>query len=442
MKHFVLWATACCAVAGLFSGCSDDETPLKAETVRLDKPAITLEPGQKQQLTAMVTPSGAADGTLLWSSSNPAVATVVNGLVTAVEPGSARIIVRADEAVSECAVTVKEPGPVAVESVTLDRTTLVLAVGGRGQLTATVLPEDAADRAVAWSSSDERVATVADGLVKALSPGATRISAKAGGKEAHCDVTVEPVAVESITLDHTTLDLTEGDTRQLTATVLPEDATDRTVSWRSSDEGVATVADGLVTAVADGMAAVTASAGGKSATCTVHVAPAGKRWAVGEYYDVDGVQGVVFEVSADGRSGRIVSLDQSVKLWATGPYEARAFDEDNGADNTQKIRDLGLPMSNFPACEWCLAHGTGWYMPAINEVQGFLLAKAQIDPALTANGGTVISGSDWYWSSTEGEDSEGSSAICGYITASGVGSYGEWKNQPEDDTYVRAVYAF
>ena len=359
MKNFVRMAAVCFAAAGLFAGCNDDETLATAETVVLDKPAITLEVGDREQLKATVTPD---DGqTLVWSSSDTSVATVTEGAVTAVAVGSARITVRTGSAEAACSVTV---------------------------------------------------------------------------------VPAKPVEVESVTLDRTTLDLTVGDTERLTATVLPEDAADKTVEWSSSDSSVATVADGLVTALAPGTATVTASAGDRSAECVVTVAPAGKSWAVGDLYDEDGVKGVVFWVADDARSGKIVSLDESVRLWATGPYEARAFDEDNGADNTDKIKDLGLPLSTFPACAWCVDHGAGWYMPAINEVQGFLLAKALIDPALTANGGTAVSGSNWYWSSTEGEDSEGSSAICGYITSSGVGSYGEWKDQPEDDTYVRAVYAF
>ena len=380
--------------------------------------------------------------TLVWSSSDTSVATVTEGAVTAVAVGSARITVRTGSAEAACTVTVVPAKPVEVESVTLDRTTLDLTVGDTERLTATVLPEDAADKTVVWSSSDSSVASVADGLVTALAPGTATVTAKAGGKSAECVVTVGPVEVLSVTLDQTTLDLTVGDTERLTATVLPEDATDKTVVWSSSDQEVATVADGLVTALAPGTATVTASAGDRSAECVVTVAPAGKSWAVGDLYDEDGVKGVVFWVADDARSGKIVSLDESVRLWATGPYEARAFDEDNGADNTDKIKDLGLPLSTFPACAWCVDHGAGWYMPAINEVQGFLLAKALIDPALTANGGTAVSGSNWYWSSTEGEDSEGSSAICGYITSSSVGSYGEWKDQPEDDTYVRAVYAF
>lgn len=440
MKNFVRMAAVCFAAAGLFAGCNDDETLATAETVVLDKPAITLEVGDREQLKATVTPD---DGqTLVWSSSDTSVATVTEGAVTAVAVGSARITVRTGSAEAACSVTVVPAKPVEVESVTLDRTTLDLTVGDTERLTATVLPEDAADKTVVWSSSDSSVASVADGLVTALAPGTATVTTKAGGKSAECVVTVGPVEVLSVTLDQTTLDLTVGDTEQLTATVLPEDATDKTVVWSSSDQEVATVADGLVTALAPGTATVTASAGDRSAECVVTVAPAGKSWAVGDLYDEDGVKGVVFWVADDARSGKIVSLDESVRLWATGPYEARAFDEDNGADNTDKIKDLGLPLSTFPACAWCVDHGAGWYMPAINEVQGFLLAKALIDPALTANGGTAVSGSNWYWSSTEGEDSEGSSAICGYITSSGVGSYGEWKDQPEDDTYVRAVYAF
>ena len=520
MKNILRFAVACCAAGWLFAGCSDDESPVLAEALKLDPTSLTLRVGESGRITATVTPSGAedaqvfwssdnetiatvdagvvtavsvgsaritaraggvsavcpvtvnpmesvtvtlnkktlalgvgdterliatvlpedaADKTVVWSSSDERVATVVDGLVTAIASGKARITAKAGQSEDHCEVTVD---PVAVQSVALNKETLGLKVGQTEQLTATVLPQNAADKTVVWSSSDQAIATVVDGLVTAVAPGKARITAKAGQAEDHCEVTVDPIAVETITLDSTSLDMTEGDTEQLTATVLPEDATDKTVTWSSSDDAVATVENGLVTAVGIGTATITASAGDVTASCAVTVAAAGKRWAIGDFYDVDGVQGVVFWVSQDAKSGKIVSLDESVKLWATGPYEARAYDEENGADNTQKIKDLGLPMSSFPACQWCIEHGTGWYMPAIGELQAFLLVKWQIDPVLKANGGKEISQYDWYWSSTEGEESEGSSAICGYITSGGVGSYGEWKDEPEDDTYVRAVYTF
>ncbi len=168
-----------------------------------------------------------------------------------------------------------DPAPVEVGEIKLNKTTLTLAVGEEQPLTATVLPDNAENKTVAWSSSDTKIATVSDaGLVTAVAVGSTTITARAGGKSATCTVTVEPIAVESVTLDKTELTLKRGGTETLTATVLPEDAQDKAVAWSSSDEQVATVSvAGLVTAITAGTATITARAGDKSTTCAVIVEP-------------------------------------------------------------------------------------------------------------------------------------------------------------------------
>lgn len=163
----------------------------------------------------------------------------------------------------------KEPTPVA--SVTLDKTQATLIIGETVKLNATVTPDDAADKTVTWSSSDNTVATVVDGVVTAVKVGNAAITATAGEKTATCAVTVAPKEVAGITLDKTSAVLKKGETLKLTATVTPDDATDKTVTWKSSNTEVATVADGVVTAVAAGSATITASAGSKSATCEVLV---------------------------------------------------------------------------------------------------------------------------------------------------------------------------
>ena len=165
---------------------------------------------------------------------------------------------------------------IAVTSVTLDKKTLKLMVGETATLTATVKPDDATDKTVTWSSLDPKVATVKDGEVTAVKAGTAKITAKAGEKTVTCDVTVKApvIAVTSVTLDKTTLSLEEGKSATLTATVKPDNATDKTVTWSSSNTAVATVKDGKVTAVKAGTAKITAKAGDKTATCTVTVTAA------------------------------------------------------------------------------------------------------------------------------------------------------------------------
>ena len=165
---------------------------------------------------------------------------------------------------------------VAVTGITLNKTTATLTEGETLALSATVSPDNATDKTVTWTSSDASVASVSDGTVTALKAGKATIIASCGGKAATCEVTVKPktISVTSITLDKTRAEMTEGEILTLTADVAPEDATDKTLIWTSSDEAVATVKDGVVTAVKLGRATITAASTSNlsvSATCEVVV---------------------------------------------------------------------------------------------------------------------------------------------------------------------------
>ena len=245
------------------------------ESVTLDKSSLELTEGETATLTATVKPDNASDKTVTWSSSKTSVATVdASGKVTAVAEGTATITAQAGDKTASCTVTVKKK-VVAVESVTLDKSSLELTEGETATLTASVKPDNATNKTVTWSSSRTSVATVdANGTVTAVAEGSATISAKAGDKTAICTVTVKKnvVAVESITLDKSSLELTEGETATIIATVKPDNATNKTVTWSSSNASVASVdANGTVTAVAEGSATITAKAGDKTATCTVTV---------------------------------------------------------------------------------------------------------------------------------------------------------------------------
>ena len=254
-------------------------------SVTLDKTSLSLTEGDSATLTATVNPSDATDKTISWSSSNPAVAAVDNsGNVTAVKEGSATITAKAGDKSATCPVTVAKK-VIAVESVTLDKTTLGLVIGDDYPLHATVNPSDATDQTVTWSSSETRIATVdASGKVTAVSVGSATITAKAGDKSATCSVTVNPMPVSTVTLDKTTLELTTGESATLTATVGPDNATDKTVTWSTSDATIASVdSAGKVTAGRAGTATITAKAGEVTATCTVKVTvPAGGSEGMGE----------------------------------------------------------------------------------------------------------------------------------------------------------------
>lgn len=235
-------------------------------SISLDKASLSIQVGDTETLTATIQPDNATDKAVVWTSSEDAIASVSNGKITAHKSGKATITAKSGTCSAECEVTVS----VNTESITLDKTTLSLSVGETAQLTATVKPDDATDKTVTWSSSDESVAKVDNGKVAALKSGKATITAKCGDKTAECAVTVT-VPVSSITLDKSTLSLVIGESATLTAVVKPDDATDQNVTWTSSDESVAKVDNGKVTAIKSGKATITAKCDGKTAVCAVTV---------------------------------------------------------------------------------------------------------------------------------------------------------------------------
>ncbi len=355
-----------------------------ATGVTLDKTELSLTEGESATLTATVEPENATDKTIVWTSSDNAVATVENGVVTAVKAGTATITAACGSAKAECTVTVSAApaGPISVKvgtaaypvkpvdgqagkyhvavpygsnatievkdaaflmvtnskggylndegsnpftltaaqldklliskdipftpansaskvaylsimdamagttyelyieltretvpatSVTLSETALSLHPTEKATLTAAVAPENTTDTLV-WTSSNDAVATVKDGVVTAKSEGTATITAACGSAKAECVVTVlPPIPATGVTLDKTALKLYEGDAAKLTATVEPENTTDKTIVWTSSDKTIASVKDGTVTAVKAGTATITAACGEAKATCAVTV---------------------------------------------------------------------------------------------------------------------------------------------------------------------------
>ena len=156
--------------------------------------------------------------------------------------------------------------------ITLNHSTLSLAVGGSVALTATLTPENATD-AVVWSSNNTKIAEVSNnGTVTAKALGTATITATVGSYTATCEVTVA-VPVTGVSLDKETMSLTAGSTGTLVATITPANATNQNLTWTSDNEEVATVSDGVVSAVAAGTANITVTTddGGKTATCVVTV---------------------------------------------------------------------------------------------------------------------------------------------------------------------------
>ena len=249
--------------------------------VSLDRTELTLTEGETETLTATVRPDNADNKKVTWSSDKTEVATVDGaGRVTAVKAGEAVVTVTTEDGgkTASCKVTVKAKA-VNVTEVTLDKTELTLTEGETETLTATVRPDNADNRKVTWSSDKTEVATVdGAGRVTAVKAGeaVVTVTTEDGGKTATCRVTVKAktVSVTEVTLDRAELTLTEGEAETLTATVKPDNADNRKVTWSSDRTEIATVGgDGRVTAVKAGEAVVTVTTedGGKTASCKVAV---------------------------------------------------------------------------------------------------------------------------------------------------------------------------
>ena len=256
------------------------EETVHVENVSLNETSISLKKDETKQLTATVTPDGAANKKVTWSSDHPEYAKVEDGLVTAVAAGKATITVTTEDGnkTATCEITVTEDPAPTPGSVSVSPSTLNLTVGETSTLAAATIPEK---QPITWSSSKDSVATVdSSGKVTAKAAGDAVITAKitVDGKEytSTCavKVTASAVAVTGVKLDKSSATVNVNGTTQLTATVEPSNAANKNVTWKSSNTGVATVdANGKVTGKAVGEATITVTTadGGKTATCKVTV---------------------------------------------------------------------------------------------------------------------------------------------------------------------------
>ncbi|MDE7337771.1 MAG: Ig-like domain-containing protein, partial [Bacteroidales bacterium] len=258
-------------------------TPVTGVVISNKTLALTLG-GSGRMLTAKVLPDTATRKDITWESTDEAVATVsAMGTVTAKAGGEAKIIVKTVDGgfADTCTVTVR----VLATGVTLDKTAEELTVGDELALIATVLPENATNKACTWASSNAEVASVSEtGVVKALAVGETTITVSTvdGGFTEVCKVTVKAasvpddptVAVTGVSLNKQADTLQIGDELALIATVLPENATNKACTWASSNAEVASVSEtGVVKALAVGETTITVSTvdGNFTADCKIIV---------------------------------------------------------------------------------------------------------------------------------------------------------------------------
>ncbi|MDR1215388.1 MAG: Ig-like domain-containing protein [Treponema sp.] len=454
MKRLRIMTAVVMTLSALFFGCDtggDEDTTVKVTSVTIsgsdvENNAATIAVGGDLQLTATVLPNNATNKTVTWSSSDTAKATVsATGLVHGEAAGSADITATAEGKSATVTITVNAPAKVTDVVIKKDGTvvtgSVLLAINGTVTLTAEVSPTNTteADRVVTWISSDEEVATIANGVVTGVAIGTATITATTAGLKAdgttHATATAtisvtEAVKVESVVIKKDGTAVTEfalllDGTVTLTAEVLPTNTTeaDRVVTWTSSDEEVATIANGVVTGVAIGSATITATTAGlkedsnpATATVTISVTEPVKVASVVIKKDgtavtesvllpVNGTVALTAEVSPDNTTEAdrvitwtsdapaIATVADGVVTWhaggtATITATTAGFKEDG---TTHATASVTITAETVKVTEVVIKKdGTAVTGPVLLAINGTVTLTAEVSPANTIEADKVV----------------------------------------------------
>ena len=278
--------------------------------VSLNSTSSSISIGESINLVANVSPSNATNKSITWSSSDNNIATVNNGTVKGINAGTATITAKTSNGkTATCNVTVNYIYPTGVS---LNTTSLNIHVGESANLVATVRPSNASFQSVTWTSNNTGIATVNNGTVKGVKAGTAAITVKtSNGKTATCNVTVKDVEPTGITLNNVSKMVKVGETFQLTATVTPSNAKDKSVTWSVNNSKIATVNNGLVKGVSIGTAIVTATtSNGKTAKATIIVLKSGTT----AYYITDTLKYWIQEPTANYAMTHVWVKDPSTQM--------------------------------------------------------------------------------------------------------------------------------
>lgn len=311
-------------------GCKKDEPETISVTeIKLSEATLNLIEEDEKALVATVLPENATDKAITWKSSNTEVAAVENGKVKALKAGKAIITAQsANGKTAQCEVIVT-PKTIEVSEISLNKITLTLTEGDSETLTANILPADATNKALTWTSSNTEVATVENGKVMAVKAGTATITAQsANGKTAKCELTINPrtISVTGIVLNKSAITLTKGNTEDLIATLNPDNATNKNVTWSSDKPNVATVTNGKITAVGTGTAVITARSedGNHTATCNVTVNENENQSGSKFKFSAD----VSISVNGESVSEKVMNIGQTLNVSLMGV----------SAENASKVR--------------------------------------------------------------------------------------------------------
>ncbi|MBR1629698.1 MAG: Ig-like domain-containing protein, partial [Lachnospiraceae bacterium] len=346
------------------------------EEITLDKTSISLEVGRTETLIPTILPKDATDRTIVWDSDDAKVATVKDGVVTGESAGKATITATTSngkKATCEVTVTELEIEPTGIG---LDTTAVTINVNQKYALTAEVLPDNATNKTILWSSGDASVAIVSEGVITGKSIGTTTITAMTtNGKEAVCIVWVQPaeVDVKEVYFDRPDLDnvMYEGTTEKIRVFVMPSDATDKSLTWSSSDNRIATVdSNGIVSYNAAGKVTITAkSNNGKKASCAIEVLEM-REWYVGtlgyksngKYYELCDIKNADY-LSVDKDRDLYIKVPIDGEIAHGSKIEVAIIDADasNGVYDTSSrvFAPEGYSIVNWYPISWATSSKTG-----------------------------------------------------------------------------------
>ena len=246
---------------------------IHATDIILSKTTTSLKVGQEEKISYTIIPNNVTNNRITWKSSNTNVVTITdNGTLKGINPGSATIKCKIGNVEKNINVTVVV-NTINVSSINISGNSTI-SIGETTTLKATISPSNATNQTITWTSSNTNIASVSsNGLVKGISEGEVTITARIGNKTANYQIKVNPISVSAISVIPQNIELHVSKTQAITTTILPNNATNKNLTYTSSNQNIATVSsNGIITAISKGSATITvSSSNGKKATIFVTV---------------------------------------------------------------------------------------------------------------------------------------------------------------------------
>lgn len=387
-------------------GPSGQEKPLKK--ISLNQSELELSKGDNYQLTVSYDPIDTTDSKAVsWSSLDEGVATVKNGMVTAVASGSTTITASCGALSAACKVTVKnsEDTNRPLVGITLNESKISMKEGETFTLTVSYNPENTTDsKETTWNTSNPEVVTVLNGTLEAVKEGTAKITAVCGSFTAECEVTVKApeageIPLKSISLNQTKLEMEKDDSFQLIVSYNPANTTaSKTVTWTTSDPAVATVTEGLVTAAGKGTAKITAVCQNASAVCEVTVLETPKEDEIkvpDDLYAITNIQTSLSEVDLSKYAGW-TWMDGSEELNISAANEKRqmfpaSYQKGEGFASVEK--EIPVSVSKVEGVEITggsiVSAGADLTLTAIPKLLGEIIGQSDYKVSWSSSGNLV-----------------------------------------------------